>query len=122
VSGHALYDELCHLLAGSGIEVRVETFEKPSARGGGLCLVKGKRLVLLDAGASPAERARALIEAFEHLEIAGARLHDAELSPELRRHLNRRGQMPWPQLRKAPGLARCEPEEPAPGTVRKRRS
>jgi hypothetical protein len=122
VSGHALYDELCRLLADSGIEVRVEAFEKPSARGGGLCLVKGKRLVILDAGASPPERARALLEAIEHLEVAGARLREGDMSPELRRQLNRRGQMPWPNLRSAPGLARCEPEAPTPGTVRRRRS
>src|SRR6478736_4437705 len=109
VPGDALYDELCRLLGDCGVEVRVEPFQKPSERGGGLCVVRGKRLVILDQGASRAERARALIEALEHLEVVGARLREAALSAELRRQLNRRGHMPWPSLRQAPGLARCEP-------------
>ncbi len=112
VPGEALYDELCRLLGDSGVEVRVEPFQKPSERGGGLCVVRGKRLVILDQGASRPERARALLEAIEHLEVGGTRLRDLPLSPELRRQLNRRGQMPWPNLRQAPGLARCEPDLP----------
>lgn len=83
--------------------------------------MKGRRLVLLDAQASPAERTRALLEAVEKLGLDALGLSGAELSPELRRQLSRRGQMPWPHLRNAPGLARCEPDAPLSGSTTGRR-
>lgn len=117
----AVYEELCRLLAQAEIEVRVEPFARPSDRRGGLCNVKGRHLVLLDAQASPAERTRALLEAVEKLGLPALGLKGSELSPELRRQLSRRGRMPWPHLRDAPGLARCEPETPLSGSTGDRR-
>lgn len=110
VTREALYEELCRLLDEAGVEVRVEPFERPSDRSGGLCRVKGRHLVLLDAQASPAQRARALLESVERLGLHALGLNGAALSPDLLRQLNRRGHMPWPHPREAPGLARCEPE------------
>lgn len=83
--------------------------------------MKGRHLVLLDAQASPAERTRALLEAVEKLGLPALGLKGSELSPELRRQLSRRGRMPWPHLRDAPGLARCEPETPLSGSTGDRR-
>lgn len=112
MSQDAVYDELCALLRAAGVEVRVETFRRRSDRRGGLCTVKGRLVVLLDAQASRAERTRALLESVEQLDPDVLSRRSAQLSPELRRHLNRRGQMPWPHLREAPGLARCTPAPP----------
>lgn len=49
-----------------GVRVRVEPFEDPAAGAGGSCLLRGERLLLLNAAAPVAERlavvARALAE------------------------------------------------------------
>jgi hypothetical protein len=105
----AVYDELCRLLRAAGVEVRVTPFQRPPDRSGGHCRIKGRHLVLLDAQASPGERARALLEAVEGIGLDALGLSGSAFSPELLRRLNRRGQMPWPHAREAPGLARCEP-------------
>lgn len=117
----AVYDELCRLLRRAGVEVRVTPFERPPDRSGGLCRIHGRHLVLLDAQASPAQRARALLEAVEGIGLETLGLSGAVLSPELLRQFNRRGRVPWPSLREAPGLARCEPEPPVSGTTVGRR-
>ncbi len=112
VTREALYEELCRLLDEAGVEVRVEPFQRPSDRSGGLCRLKGHHLVLLDALASPAQRARALLEVVERIGLDALGLNGAALSPDLLRQLSRRGRMPWPHPREAPGLARCEPPSP----------
>ena len=47
----SLFDELVRVATRLGVEVRIEPFETPPARGGGRCLVDGRELILLDARA-----------------------------------------------------------------------
>lgn len=115
MASDALFSELCDLLRQAGIEVRTERFERPSARGGGLCWTGGTPLVLLDSAASPAERTRTLLEVVEELGLEKLGIAGAELSPSLLATLNKRGRMPWPKRHEAPRLARArkrDPDEP----------
>lgn len=55
-----LLDELVRAAWRLGVEVRSEPFETPPAMGGGLCVVRGAHLVLIDQSAPLADRLRAL--------------------------------------------------------------
>jgi hypothetical protein len=61
-----LFDELLQAAARLGVEVRIEPFETPATMGGGLCVVRGETLVLIDQHAPLPDRllalARALVE------------------------------------------------------------
>jgi len=57
-----LLDELLHAARRLGVEVRSEPFETPATMGGGLCVVRGENLVLIDQRAPPPDRLRALVE------------------------------------------------------------
>jgi hypothetical protein len=61
-----LFDELLQAAARLGVEVRIEPFETPATMGGGLCVVRGETLVLIDQQAPLPDRllalARALVE------------------------------------------------------------
>lgn len=105
-SGVPLYDELRTLLKAAGIEIRVESFKNPPDSAGGLCVMKGRHLVLLDSHASKPEQARALLEVLERVGLARLGLSGTDLSPELLTRLNRRGQMPWPHRSQAPSVAK----------------
>lgn len=63
-----LLDELVQAARRLGVEVRTEPFETPAATGGGLCLVRGAHLVLIDQRAPLADRLRALARALGDLE------------------------------------------------------
>ena len=65
-----LLDELVQAAQRLGVEVRSEPFETPAAMGGGLCVVRGAHLVLIDQRAPLVDRLRALARA---LAIWGAR-------------------------------------------------
>jgi UDP-N-acetylmuramate dehydrogenase len=84
VDEHELFEELVRLARSLGVEVRVERFETPPARGGGRCVVDGRELVLLDARATPADRVETLAAA-----LAGADLDDVYLPPEVRERIER---------------------------------
>jgi hypothetical protein len=43
-----LLDELLHAAARLAVSVRMEPFETPATQGGGLCIVRGETLVLID--------------------------------------------------------------------------
>ncbi len=105
----ALFEELCTLLVAAGIEIRTERFHLPPDSAGGLCRLAGKHLVLLHAGASKAERARALLEVVEQIGLNQLGLSGSQLSPALLARLNRRGQMPWPHRSQAPPVAKPIP-------------
>ncbi len=106
-----VFDELVAHLRQAGVEIRVEAFEAPPDSAGGLCVVHGTRLVLLHAGASRPEQARALIEAVEAIGLNELGLTGKKLSPELLRRLNRRGRMPWPHPSQAPSVARASDDD-----------
>lgn len=63
-----LLDELIQAARRLGVEVRSEPFETPAAMGGGLCLVRGAHLVLVDLRAPLADRLGALARALRDLE------------------------------------------------------
>ena len=62
-----LLDELIQAARRLGVEVRSEPFETPAAMGGGLCLVRGAHLVLVDLRAPLADRLGALARALRDL-------------------------------------------------------
>ena len=74
-----LLDELVRVATRLGVQVRIEPFETPSARGGGRCLVGGRELILLDARAPLGDRVSALASALSDLD-----LDDVYLTPEAR--------------------------------------
>ncbi len=55
-----LFDELLHAAERLGVAVRMEPFETPAIMGGGLCIVRGENLVLIDQRAPLLDRIRAL--------------------------------------------------------------
>jgi hypothetical protein len=62
-----LLDELLHAARRLGVEVRSEPFETPATMGGGLCVVRGESLVLIDQRAPLPDRLRALAQALVDL-------------------------------------------------------
>lgn len=63
-----LYEELRQAAERLGVGVRVEPFETAAAAGGGGCVLRGKPLILLDAGAPLETRIRALARALSTLD------------------------------------------------------
>jgi hypothetical protein len=63
-----LFDELLHAAARLGVAVRMEPFETPATMGGGLCVVRGATLVLIDHRAPLPDRLRALARALVELQ------------------------------------------------------
>jgi hypothetical protein len=63
-----LLDELLQAARKLGVEVRIEPFEVPATAGGGLCIVHGNELVLIDAHAPLWDRILALARALSELE------------------------------------------------------
>ena len=74
-----LLDELLRVATRLGVEVRIEPFETPPARGGGRCRVGERQFILLDARAPLGERVGALASALASLD-----LDDVYLAPEAR--------------------------------------
>ena len=62
-----LLDELVQAAQRLGVEVRSEPFETPAVMGGGLCVVRGAHLVLIDQRAPLVDRVRALARALGDL-------------------------------------------------------
>jgi hypothetical protein len=65
---HHLFDELLRAAGRLGVAVRLERFETAPLHGGGLCVVRGTRLVLIDQGARVGDRVLALARALAELE------------------------------------------------------
>lgn len=103
-----LFEELCRVIRSAGVEIRIETFKVPPDSAGGLCVMRGTRLVLLHSGATRAEHAQALLEVVETIGLDALGLTGIQLSPELLKRLNRRGRMPWPHTSQAPRLAKAD--------------
>lgn len=69
-----LLRSLLGLAASLGIEVRTEPFERRSLRVGGLCSVRGRQLILLDANAPAVDRVAALADALSRLDLSATPL------------------------------------------------
>jgi hypothetical protein len=67
VDAQQLLDELVLAAQRLGVEVRSEPFETPATLGGGLCIVRGAHLVLIDQRAPLVDRLRALARALGDL-------------------------------------------------------
>lgn len=102
-----LLDEMAAVLTAAGVEIRTEPFRHPPESAGGRCRLHGKELVILDAAASRAERARALLEVVELIGLGALGISGSDLSPALLSALNRRGKMTWPHKKQAPPLAKA---------------
>lgn len=74
-----LLDELLQAAARLGVEVRLEPFETPATVGGGLCVLRGENLVLIDQRAPLPDRVRALARALRDL-----RSETVYMAPEAR--------------------------------------
>lgn len=74
-----LLDELVRVATRLGVQVRIEPFETPPARGGGRCLIEGREFILLDARAPLGDRVGALASALSDLD-----LEDVYVMPEAR--------------------------------------
>ncbi|HEX4995284.1 MAG TPA: hypothetical protein VFX87_09955 [Methylomirabilota bacterium] len=74
-----LLDELAQAANRLGVEVRTEPFETPATMGGGLCIVRGESLVLIDQRAPLPDRLRALARALVEL-----RSETVYMAPEAR--------------------------------------
>jgi hypothetical protein len=70
-----LFDELLRAAERLGVEVRIEPFETPAPKGGGLCVVRGEKLVLIDQRALLADRVLALARAVAELENETIYMH-----------------------------------------------
>ena len=80
-----LLDELVQAAARLGVEVRTAPFETPAAMGGGLCIVRGAHLVLIDQRAPLVDRLRALARALGDLGSEAV-----YMAPEARELVDRR--------------------------------
>jgi hypothetical protein len=63
-----LLEELLRAAERLGVTVRVEPFETPAIGGGGSCVFRGDRIILIDAQAPLRERIAALTRALAELE------------------------------------------------------
>ncbi len=63
-----LFEELLQAAERLAVEVRIEPFETPATMGGGLCVVRGEKLVLIDQRAPLPDRIRALARALLELQ------------------------------------------------------
>ena len=59
----ALLDELLDFAREQSLKVRIAPFAPPGRSAGGLCVLRGRRIVLLDGGATLVEQSSALAEA-----------------------------------------------------------
>jgi len=104
-----LFDELLGVAARTGLEVRTRAFRgKISGKipfAGGLCTVLGRKLVLLNANATPVERSVALADALVKLHLA-----EPTMSSDARRFLAERARsesgVVAPEWSPKPGLAK----------------
>jgi len=65
-----------------GVEVREEPLSEELGTTGGLCVIRGRRVVLVAAGAPPWRRAEVLLDALRRLDT-----EDVWLPPAIRRKL-----------------------------------
>jgi hypothetical protein len=84
VEPRRLRDELVGVAQKLGFEVRVEPFRAATRSAGGLCRLRDRVLILLDANSNAVDQARALAEALATLD-----LEDVYMAPEARGLIDR---------------------------------
>ena len=93
-----------------GVEVRVERFSAPFPKSGagGVCRLRGRDVILIDAAAAVVDQAAAMAEALSHFELEGL-----FLAPEVRELVESAGvRIRW---RTRASLSRSKPRNPHPG-------
>src|SRR5688572_13085375 len=84
MTGEEAVQALVALAAAVGVEVRIEPFgSKLTAGKGGLCRIRGRRVVLVDATLSPLEQAGIIGEALARVSFGSVAVPDA-LAPFLK--------------------------------------
>jgi hypothetical protein len=76
VDDQPLFDELLHAAARLGVAVRIEPFATPATMGGGLYVVRGESLILIDQRAPLPDRLRAVARA--HRSVGSRQLRKLE--------------------------------------------
>jgi hypothetical protein len=74
-----LFEELLRVAERLGLQVRIQPFATPPVQAGGMCWVRGRQLILLDANAPVVERTATLAEA-----LCTVDLEDLYVAPEAR--------------------------------------
>lgn len=97
--------QLCALGQASGVEIRVEPFERAVAGKGGLCRIEGRPVVIVDARLGAVEQVGVVGEALGRLGL--------DAPPELR---------PYLRTGHAPVLTLVRPKPLARGRLRPRRA
>ena len=93
-----------------GVEVRVERFSAPLTKdhAGGVCRLRGRDVILIDAAAAVVDQAAAMAEALSHFELG-----NLFLAPEVRELVESAGvRIRW---RTRASLSRSKPRNPHPG-------
>jgi hypothetical protein len=84
MTGEEAVLSLTELARAAGVEVRIERFElKQLAGKGGLCRIRGLRVILVDATLAPIDQAGVLGEALGRIDLTGLDI-PAALTPFLR--------------------------------------
>ncbi len=85
--------ELLELAQAHDLEVRSAPFARPGRSAGGLCLLRGRRLVLLDSGAPLVEQVGALAEAL--MDALGPQAAIPTASPAIQQALAAAARRRW---------------------------
>jgi hypothetical protein len=107
VEPRRLLDALFEAAKKLGVEVRVERFSAPltKSHAGGVCRLKGRDVILIDAAAAVVDQAAAMAESLSHFELGGL-----FLAPEVRELVeSARVRIRW---RTRTSLSRSKPRNP----------
>ncbi len=120
-----LFRSLLGLAESLGIEVRLEPFGRRALRDGGLCSVRGRQVILLDANAPTVDRVAALADALSRLDLSTTTLEPGLLLALADARSRRRwedDQRPGARRRRAqPSVRRLSPSAPGVRSARPRR-
>ena len=104
-----LLKELEQVAAGLGVRVRTEQLRTRQTSAGGLCVIRGQRVVLLNSRVSESERVIALADILAPLVDEGASISEAATALLRTRQPGRRAEAAATRKR-GPGLRRCAPK------------
>lgn len=125
VATRELFRSLLGLAEILGVQVRLEPLGRRALRDGGLCSVRGRRVILLDASAPPVDRVAALADALSRLDLSTITLDPSLLLALADARSRRRwedDQRAGRRRRRAqPNVRRLSPSAPGVRSARPRR-